>query len=60
MREEDRLEACKSLQEIETDLTYWLIESYKRKELANVFVILELIRPFLDIHKEICPENKMK
>lgn len=57
MKEEDRREACESLQDIETGLTYWLIESYKRREIENVFVILELIRPFHDIHKEICPEN---
>lgn len=57
MKEEDRLKACEGLQEIETDLTYWLIESYRRREIQNVLVIVELMRPFLDIHKEICSES---
>ena len=57
MKEEDRLEACESLQEIETDLTYRLIESYQRQEIDNVRDILELMRPFLDIHKEICGQH---
>ena len=56
MKKEDRRRACESLQEIETDLTYWLIESYQRKEIDNVIGVLELIRPFLDVHKEICSE----
>ena len=57
MKEEDRSRACESLQEIETDLTYWLIESYQRKEIDNVIGVLELIRPFLDVHKEICGQH---
>ncbi len=57
MKEEDRMEACESLQEIETDLTYLLIESYQRQEIDNVRNILELMLPFLDIHKEICGQH---
>jgi len=57
VKDEDRLEACESLQEIETDLTYLLIESYKRREIDDVKNILELMRPFLEIHKEICGHN---
>ena len=57
VKEEDRLKACKSLQEIETDLTYLLIESYQRREIDDVRDILELMRPFLDVHKEICGQH---
>jgi len=57
VKEEDILEACKSLQEIETDLTYMLIESYQRREIDDVKDVLELMRPFLEIHKEICGQH---
>ena len=55
MKLEDRLRACESLQEIETDLTYWIIESYQGREIDNMVDLLRLMRHFLDIHKEICP-----
>lgn len=54
MKEEDRLEACESLQEIETDLIYQLIESYQRQDINNVIDALNLLRPLLDINREIC------
>jgi hypothetical protein len=54
VKEENRLKACESLQEIETDLIYLLIESYQRQEIDNVRNILELMLPFLDVQKEIC------
>lgn len=57
VKDEDRLEACESLQEIETDLTYLLIESYKRQEIDFVKNILELMRPFLEIHTDICGQH---
>ena len=57
MKLEDRLRACESLQEIETDLTYWIIESYERREIDNMVDLLRLMRHFLNIHKEICPPN---
>ena len=57
MKEEDRLEACESLQEIETDLTYRLIESYRSHDINNVIDALELLRPLVDIHREICGHN---
>jgi hypothetical protein len=57
MKKEDRIEACKSLQEIEADLTYLLIETYKSGDVDNVLGVLRLLRPFLVVHKEICHEN---
>jgi hypothetical protein len=57
MKEADRLGACESLQEIKTDLIYRLIESYDEGNDERVFLALELIRPLLEIHKQICPEN---
>jgi len=57
MKKEDRRKACGSLQEIETDLTYRLIESYQTGDINNVRNILELMRPFIDIHKEICGQH---
>ena len=57
MKEEDRLEACESLQEIETDLTYRLIESYQSQDINNVIGALELLRPLVDVHREICGQH---
>ena len=57
MKEEDRRRACESLQEIETDLIYQLIESYQRQEINDMIRVLRLVRPFLDIHKEICGQH---
>jgi len=57
MKEADRRGACESLQEIKTDLIYRLIESYDEGNDERVFLALELIRPLLEIHKQICPEN---
>lgn len=57
MKEEDRLEACESLQEIETDLAYRLIESYRSHDIDNVIDALELLHPLVDIHREICGHN---
>lgn len=58
MRKEDRDKACESLQEIETDLTYSLIETYQAGDVNDVLNVLRLLRPFLAIRKEICPEQK--
>ena len=57
MKKEDRRRACESLQEIETDLTYWIVESYQKQEIDDMISVLELMRPFLDINKEICSDN---
>jgi hypothetical protein len=57
VKEADRLGACESLQEIKTDLIYRLIESYNEGNDERVFLALELIRPLLEIHKQICPED---
>ncbi len=57
MKEEDRMEACKSLQEIETDLVYRLIESYESQDVNNVANALELLHPLVEIHKEMCGQH---
>lgn len=57
MKRKDRREACKVLQEIETDLIFWVIESYKSQDIQGMVNALSLAQPFLEVHKEICSHD---
>ena len=54
MKEEDKIKACEALQEIETDLIYGMIESYREKRLEDFVDTLVMLREFIEVRRKVC------
>jgi len=55
--EKDRDHACKSLEAIETDLAFELIEAYEDRRLDDFASSLLVVRDVIAVRKAICRED---
>ena len=54
MNEADRRAACGALEEIETDLVFGLIESYRDSRMEEFAEDVETVRSYIEIREKVC------
>lgn len=57
MQEIDRERVCESLQEIETDLAFELVEAYKERRLEDFGNAVFLARDLAEFHRILCGQT---
>jgi len=57
VKDADRERACDSIQEIETDLVYRMVEAYQQNRIDLFINSLNMLTNFFAVSEKVCPKE---